>query len=380
VAVLVALVLVLLSLAVLAYTYAGYPLLVAWLARRRPMRLDLRAGYEPTVTVCFASHRGARYLPAKIASLQALRYPREKLTFVVCLDGDVDGSRALLTTLVAGDARFTIFEQPERRGKPAALNAMLARAAGDVVVLMDARQPVEAGAIERLVVPLSDPRVGCAAGKLEITGATGPGAYWRYEAWIRAAEGRFRGCVGASGALYALRREDGATVFPIPEDTLLDDVLIPMALTLRGKVTVYCPEALVYDEAFEDAREIDRKVRTLAGNHQLLGRLPALLAPWKNPLCFEWISHKVLRLLGPWLLLLVVGLTVLGAVDARAGARVLWLALAAGEGGCFALAALGPFAGLPGKLARTFVVFQWATVVGLFQQMTGRQTVGWRTP
>jgi hypothetical protein len=103
--------------------------------------------------------------------------------------------------------------------------------------------------------------------------------------------------LGATGAIYAIRRE---LYRDIPEDTLLDDVLIPMRIVVEGMRAVFEPAARAYDElACCPRAEYGRKVRTLAGNYQVITQLPRLLDPWRNPVCFQFVSHKIGRLVVP---------------------------------------------------------------------------------
>jgi cellulose synthase/poly-beta-1,6-N-acetylglucosamine synthase-like glycosyltransferase len=245
---------------------------------------------------------------------------------------------------------------------------MRAVANGEILVLTDARQPLSPGAVRALVAPLADPTVGAVAGDLAMTGATGAGAYWRYEKWIRDAEARFRGTVGVSGALWAVRRAD---LPELPDDVILDDVWLPMAIRLRGLRVVAAPDAVAHDEALPDGRELRRKVRTLAGNYQLFARQPRLLDPFANPVWLETVSHKALRLLCPWALL------ALAVATASAWPASWAAALGVAQLMGFGAAALGARAGRVGTLCRTFVVMNAAALLGLWGWATGRQRVAW---
>src|SRR5436190_1378903 len=121
---------------------------------------------------------------------------------------------------------------PPAEGEPAALNALGAEAAGELLLLNDVRQPLSGGAVRALAHALEDPDVGCATGNLVLAGGAPSGVYWRYENWIRRQESRFRGVVGMSGAIAMVRRADLET---LPEEVILDDVWIPARLDLRGK-------------------------------------------------------------------------------------------------------------------------------------------------
>ena len=201
-----------------------------------------------------------------------------------------------------------------------------------------------------------------------LVGKSGAGAYWHYEKWLRRSEGRFRSVVGVSGSIYALRRSD---MQPLANDLILDDLWVPMRLRLQGRRILFEETALAFDEAFEDQREFGRKVRTLAGNYQLFARMPAILVPWLNPSFFEVMSHKVLRLLCPWALILLAGVTLFGIQEP------LLMMLALGQGIFYAAALAGKRAGRLGSLARTFVVLNAAAVVGLYRYLAAAQKVTW---
>ncbi|HKR76499.1 MAG TPA: glycosyltransferase family 2 protein [Rhodanobacter sp.] len=287
----------------LAHVFVGYPLWVLALARWRPRPVQRRA-WTPRVTAVLAVHDGAAHVRAKLEGLLALDYPPELLDIVVACDGCRDDSAARCRQL--GDPRIRVLEFAERRGKAACVNDAVAEARGEVLLLTDVRQRLEPDALRQLVANLGDPRVGAVSGQLRLfdaqTGfARGIDAYWRYETLIRTGESRSGSVIGVSGALYAVRR---ALFRPLPPGTVLDDVLVPMQVAAAGSRVVYEPAAVAWDGSSQQPREEQRrKIRTLAGNYQLVQLAPWLLLPWRNPLWFRFVSHKLLRLLAPWLLL-----------------------------------------------------------------------------
>ena len=195
-----------LALVVLVYTYAGYPALIALLSRAWPLRPRRDPTWTPTVTACVAAYNAETTLPAKLASLIALDYPADKLHVLVYSDGSSDRTDEIVAAWSARDPRVQLIAGQSRHGKPTALNAMAERARGEVLLLTDARQPVEAGALRAMLALLADPSVGCVTGNLRLEGAAGSGVYWRYENWIRRSEARFRSVVGMTGPLSAIRR------------------------------------------------------------------------------------------------------------------------------------------------------------------------------
>jgi len=363
--------------ALLAYTYFGYPALVGFCARLGARRRAAAAdpAEAPFVSAVLPVWNGAALLPAKIDSLLAQDHPADRFEILVYCDGCSDDSEAVARELAAAPAargRIRVFADAARHGKPTALNRLFPEARGELVLMGDVRQPLSPNAMRTLAAAMADPDVGCATGRLVLTGGEGSGVYWRYEEWIRWQESRFRGVVGMTGAIAMMRRRDFA---PLPAGVILDDVWMPMRLVLERKRVVVVREAEARDAAFADEREFGRKVRTLAGNFQLFAFLPALLLPWRNPIWLETFSHKVLRLVAPWLMLALAaasGAATFGGA-AGLGARGLFWAQAA-----FYLAALvGARGGRLAGVARTFVVLNAAAVVGLWRHLTGRQRITW---
>jgi cellulose synthase/poly-beta-1,6-N-acetylglucosamine synthase-like glycosyltransferase len=358
------------SLAFVLYTYAGYPLL-CWLRARLRPRPIARRPIRPRVTVIIAAWREAGTIARKLESLARQSYPAELLDVVVACDGSDDGTPEAANAAAAAHlpGRAQVLALPERRGKPPALNAAARAAAGEVLVLTDARQPLSDNAVEALVDDLGDPEVGVAGGELVLGGDAPAGAYWKYEAAIRRWEGRAGSTVGVSGALYAIRHELWQ---PMPDETILDDVLQPMRARLAGRRVVFEPAAQAFDTAAGSSREFRRKVRTLSGNFQLLLLVPGLMSPLRNPSWFDFVSHKLLRLFVPYAL---VAAFVASALLPRPLSTALVGAQLAGYGlaGARALGLRLPLAGL----AETFVVLNAAAVVGLWRFLRYGRTLPW---
>jgi cellulose synthase/poly-beta-1,6-N-acetylglucosamine synthase-like glycosyltransferase len=333
------------SLALVAYVYLGYPLLLAvWSrlaprpVRREPPQSTRSPAASPTVSVVLAARNERAALARKIDNCLALDYPPDRLEVVLALDAPTDGGERIAHDLARRHPRLTVVESTRHAGKAAALNRAVAAARGEVVVFCDARQEVAADAVRELVAVLADPAVGAVTGELVLLdgrgrpAADGVGLYWRYEKALRAMESRIHSTVGATGALYAVRRELFA---PLPRRAILDDVIVPLRATLAGRRTVFAPGARAYDRVCPPEVEFRRKVRTLVGNFQLLTLMPELLLPWRNPVWLQFVSHKLGRLAVPWLLVVLLAANALlleGAFYAVffAGQCVWYLLAAAG--------------------------------------------------
>src|SRR3989475_9148219 len=232
------------SLLILGYTYLGYPaILRAWaMLRSRPPRL--RNG-EPSVSVVVVAYNEAERIGARLENLLSLDYPGNRLEIILASDGSTDGT--VEKARAYEREGVTVIAFGARRGKPAVLNDLILKAQGEIVVLADARQRFDAGALRALLGPFADPQVGAVSGGLILTdnaeGTTageGVGFYWRYEKFIRWSESCVDSTVGATGAIYAIRRD---LFEPIQEDTILDDVLIPMRIARKGYRVLFEPRA-----------------------------------------------------------------------------------------------------------------------------------------
>jgi poly-beta-1,6-N-acetyl-D-glucosamine synthase len=365
------------ALVLIAYTYAGYPLLIAMWAFLFPCRLRASDEFEPTISICMAVFNGGRWLEAKLRSLQHLEYPPGKVDILVCSDGSTDDTVRIVERLAASDSRIVLLENSTRLGKPAALNRLRRAARGNVLLMTDVRQVFAPATLRALIRPLADPSVGCVSGRLVLAGTTGAGAYWHYERFIRTSEGRIGSMVGVSGSIYALWRRD---LPDLPEDLILDDMFVPLRIALSKRHVVFCEEAEAYDDALEDQQEFARKVRTLAGNYQLLAKMPSLLIPGTR-VWFHLTSHKLLRLVCPFALVVLFGTSLGIALAPRSEVSLselhFWRGLASAQIVLYALALFGRRAGRVAGLMRTFVVLNAAAMVGLWRFLRKTQAVTW---
>jgi cellulose synthase/poly-beta-1,6-N-acetylglucosamine synthase-like glycosyltransferase len=362
--------------AAVAYPYAVYPLLLAVLARLRPRPVRRGPGGPRSVSFVVCAHNEERAIDRRLTELADLLTASGLEGEVVLVsDGSTDGTAALARAHTKHLVR--VVELPARVGKAAALSQGVAAARHEIVVFADVRQTWDAGALGRLVENFADPQVGGVSGDLVVRSETGAlegiALYWRYEKMLRRLESSVWSVVGATGAISAVRR----TLFrPIPPGTLLDDVYWPLQVALQGYRVVHDRRAVAGDRLPEKARdEFRRKVRTLAGNFQLAARLPAALVPGLNPIAWQYLSHKVLRLLVPWALLAMLPLSaVLPGVFYRAllGCQI------AGYG----LGLLGLWPGLArasrlASAATSFLVLNGAAWVSFWVWLTGRAGRSW---
>jgi len=364
------------AVALISYTYFGYP---AWLwlrglLRPRPVH---RASCLPFVSIVMVVRNEETVLEQKLRNLLELNYPEDLSEIIVVADGCSDGSNHILSHY-AQQPRVHAMLNLLSRGKAAGLNDAAQFAHGDVIVFTDARQLIEPEAVRLLGENFADPSVGCVSGELMLgnrqlgESSEGVGLYWKVEKTIRELESRSGSVIGATGALYAVRRE---LLVPVPPETILDDVYIPMHVLRQGRRVVFDGRARAWERPSDGTRlEFARKVRTLRGNYQLLQLAPWLLSG-KNPARFELVSHKLLRLIVPFALLaaLIASMFLHSPVYRAA------LAVQIGFYALSLLAMVRPKMGVLSRMADaafTFVILNTAGVVA-FAGFVTRRKVTW---
>lgn len=364
------------SVVVILYAYIGYPFIIYVLSLF--YRKSLRGKYiYPRISVIISAYNEEKIIEEKIISLLQIDYPEERLEILIGSDGSTDSTDEIVSRFT--NSRIMLFRQEQRQGKPSMLNLLVAQAKGEILVFTDARQRLDRNALKELVKHFSDENVGSVSSALfyeDGEGAAktqvGIGLYWEYEKFIRKCESRMGSMLGATGALYAIRRE----LFPVlPKGLLLDDIYIPMKIVERGFRAIFDKKAKVYDKVFKDPKdEFLRRTRTLAGNYQLFFHLKELFNPLKGKISWQFFSHKFLRLIVPFLLITLFVSNAFLFAERFYGALFILQCL-------FYLSAIS--GSLLKKKARVFDVpymfcmLNAAAVIGLFRLLTRKQSILW---
>lgn len=286
------------------YVIIGYPLWLELWARLFPKPIQ-KAFVPRRVSIVVPVRNGAAWVVGKLDSLLASDYPADLLDVLIVSDGSSDGTTQLVASYP--DPRVRLLALPPG-GKAIAVTKGLAAVEGEIVVLTDVRQTFDPEAIRLLVSCFADPAVGVVTGELIIREGHSheefnTGLYWKYEKWIRRNLNRLDAMLGATGSIYAIRRELSVE---IPGDILLDDVYVPFASAFRGFRIYFEDQAKAYDLPTSLNSEFRRKIRTQAGVYQIMMRFPSLLFPWNRRFIY-FVSHKCGRLLLPFAILGVLG-------------------------------------------------------------------------
>jgi len=368
-----------LSLALIAYTHLGYPLVLRVLVlmkRARPGGRPGRAGAEhppvdslPAVSLIVAAYEEEEVIEAKLANARALDYPADRLQTIVASDGSSDGTVARARAAGAD----LVLDLP-RGGKLAAQNAAAERASGEILAFSDANAAWAPDALRRLVAPFADPAVGYACGMVSLLDPGGgnlEGAYWRYEMAVREMESELAGVTAGNGAIYAVRR---SAYVPLPPSGS-HDLSFPFLFAKRGLRSLYLPDAAAEEKMVPTLEgEFARKRRMMLGVWDIaVGE--GMLRPRGYPALygFEILSHRLLRYLTPFLhvLAFVANLALLGE-------GWVYRATLAVQLGFLAAALLGRWLPLgPLRVARYYALTTASIAAGLWDRLRGGAPGTW---
>jgi len=372
-----------LSIGLLAYAYAGYPILL-WLFSLFSRRISESAGISadtwPEVSIVISAHNEESVIGRRIDNLLELDYPPDRLEILIGSDGSTDRTTRIIRRYRT--AGILLHDFSVRRGKANVLNDLVARGRGEYVVFTDANTFFDAHAVKELIKGFRLAPSACAVvGRLEFRTAEGTvnpdSAYWRYETVLKKLESHFGTVLGANGAIYAIER---ARFRPLPAGTIVDDFLIPMLMRLEGGGSVvFRSSARAWETLPETIRdEFRRRVRIGAGDAHALRHSWRLLLPGHGMLALSYWSHKVLRWIGPWLLIVIFVSNVF-LIDRQWGATLLWAQVSVYALGLAApLLRAVPFIGQVANGAWYFMVLNAALLIGTIKFLLGQAAPVWK--
>lgn len=284
-------------LALIIYTYLGYPMTIVFLSKIFKRKRKIDDQFTPTVSWVVPSYNEEDIIADKIRNLLQLDYPKDQLEIIIITDGSTDN-----TPLVASKFNeVKVLHEDRRGGKSAAENRAMKFVSGDIVVFNDANTIVSNNALREMVKHYADPIVGGVSGAKGIivrdgdtAESKGEGLYWRYESAIKKADSTFNSLMGAAGELVSFRRE---LIVDLPEDTILDDFMQSFNILKQNRVMVYEPHAKAEEVSSASVEEeLKRKIRIAAGGWQSMSRLPFMLNILVRPIqSWMYISHRALR-------------------------------------------------------------------------------------
>jgi len=363
------------SIALILYTYVGYPVVLYLIGRLRPRKRHTVSGERPSVCLLVSAFNEDAVIREKIENSLALDYPSDRLHILIASDGSEDNTVNIAREYVEHGVRVN--HHAQRRGKSAVLNHVVPALEQDIIVFTDANAMLEPDAIDRLVERFGDESVGCVVGRLRYVNTdascagSGEGLYWMYESWICKLESRLNSLLVGMGALISMRRHLFRELF----HDVANDFQIPMDVATQGSGVVYEPAAIVTERVpIEWREEFNRKSRIVLRGLTGFAALRSRIRGFRR---WQFISHKFLR----WM----VGVLALGALVANVALALttpfytvtLGLQLI-----FYSLAVMGwrHRGGTPSRyqyIPFYFTMVNFAATVALFRFVTGRRQAFW---
>jgi len=284
------------SAGILLYSYFGYIIvlfIVSLIVHNNVQKKDI----TPMVTVLITAYNEEKYIIRKIENTLKSRYPRNRLEILVASDGSTDRTDELVKTFPAANVRLIRVEG--RKGKTYVQNIAVKHARGKIIVFSDATTEYDENAIKHLVRNFNDKSVGCVTGRLRYREkeqshvSIGTASYWEYEVIIKMLQSRIWSLTGATGCIYAVRKE---LYIDLPED-IISDLDEPLEVLAHGRRVVFEPEAVAYENTFEEEKdEMSMRIRVITRGMRGIVYMRHLFNPLLHPYYFiQIMSHKVIR-------------------------------------------------------------------------------------
>jgi cellulose synthase/poly-beta-1,6-N-acetylglucosamine synthase-like glycosyltransferase len=285
------------------YSYVIFPAILSYLEGKRKNGGKVRTENSllPGVSIIVSVFNEEQVIDRKITSILESDYPKERLEILIGSDASSDKTNEIVKKFTTVFSFIKFFEYTERRGKPAVINDLVKEASNNILIFTDANVLFEKGLIGELVTNFSDPKTGLAGANILNIGLKKDGISIERENLIKYREGLLWGCMmGPFGGCYAVRKELYENV---PAGYLVDDFYISMKVIGKNYKCINDLDAICYEDVSNDMhQEYKRKSRISAGNFQNLKAFSYLLFKPFTPAGFCFISHKVLRWITPFLI------------------------------------------------------------------------------
>ncbi|MCL6466029.1 MAG: glycosyltransferase family 2 protein [candidate division WOR-3 bacterium] len=289
-------------LGVIFYHWVIFPALLWIWAKLFPRKYHFEKRDEPLrVSVVMAVYNEEAIIAEKMKNILAMEYPADYLEILIGSDNSTDRTDEIIRSF--NDPRVRLIHYDEQSGKTVVQNRLLEIATGDVVLCTDADSLLTPEALKLMVEKFLDPRVGVVNPKYRRVNEDGSPAESFYDLWeskVKELEGKIGAMVGCNAYANMVRR---SLATPIPDDTILDDFILGIRPFRFGYDVVCEPRALVVTRAESETVEYRRKSRISSGNLQALLRCYDLLSPKYGRKAWVYFSHKVIRMMVPFLLL-----------------------------------------------------------------------------
>lgn len=268
----------------------------------------------PDVAILISAHNEDKVIAQKIESTMETAYPISKITIYIGSDASNDKTNEIVQKYASLYPQIKLVVFTQRTGKPDILNRLYGITESPILILSDANIIFTRKTIPHLVKHFKNPEINLVAGNIikgfdnnacgNKTGISKQGIhYLEFENKLKHAESiKWKLVMGAEGGCMAVRRKSYA---PIPSTFLVDDFYITMHVLQEKGKAIFEPESVCYEDTLSEIKaEFARRVRISIGNFQNMLYYKKLLLSCRPGISIAFLSHKVLRWLSPFFLIL----------------------------------------------------------------------------
>lgn len=297
------------SVLMVFHTYVFFPILVKLLASKKQLIFPpLKAKDAPMISILVSAFNEEEVIAEKIESIYKSNYDIEKFELFIGSDNSIDKTNEIVQAYADKYPNLTFVPYSKRRGKQNVINDLFKLSTGSILILTDANVIFDVDTLMEIARPFADENIGLVDTNMINRGLKREGishqekAYISREVYVKHHESIVWGSMmGPFGGCYAIRREDYSQV---PANALVDDFYVNMKIFEKGKLAVNNLDAKVYEDVSNNLKdEFTRKIRIATGSFQNLKWFKHLLWPLNSGVAFTFLSHKVLRWIGPFFIL-----------------------------------------------------------------------------
>ena len=302
----------LLFLSIIFYTYFIFPISVILLSKNKKINYEMyqKENEMPSVSILISAHNEQEIIKEKVLSIINCKYPTDKYEIIVGSDNSSDETNNIIKSLSKKYPFIQLITFNERLGKSGVVNKLVKHARNNLLILTDANIIFSKNTIFFLLRHFKNNNIGLIDSNMINIGLKKSGislqekTYISSEVKFKNAESKLWGILmGPFGGCFAFRKE---LFKPIPKGFVVDDFFICMNILLSGYNTINDLEAIVYEDVSNQLlEEFRRKRRISRGNFNNLYHFKKVLLNPCSRIGFIFISHKVLRWVGPILLLFI---------------------------------------------------------------------------
>ncbi|MEZ4884033.1 MAG: glycosyltransferase [Chitinophagales bacterium] len=309
-----------LAVSALFHSYLLYPLLLRWFTREKNNNQDTYSinakNALPRLFVLMAAYNEEKVMGEKLQSIFESAYPMHKLEVWIGSDNSTDATNDIIKQYAQQYDNLQWYNFEGRSGKIRIINKLYGFIASklqpdDVLILTDANVFFTPSMLYELAKHYKNSKMGVVAANILNLEVKEAGIsvqekwYIQRENSVKYLEGVWGGCMmGAFGAAYALRAKYFEAV---PENFIVDDFYLTLKAIEKGGLSIKEPNAVCYEDVSDDIfEEFRRKKRISSGNFQNLRTFLHLTYPNQGKVAFCFWSHKVLRWLGPFFMLIAL--------------------------------------------------------------------------